>query len=744
VTNPTPATTYAVVVGIETYDRLGEIPGPALDAARFAKWLVQHGVPGTHVTCLLSPADVTRADVEGLVREYVGEYQAASKTEIVKVFEATLRQLSGSALIVYWAGHGIELNGQQALYFREPLQVLGVTDLMDRLRDASVKFDRQVFFVDACRQVGLSADLYHLPENEHPVIRPQDALLAVSRGEISTLLNAERTTAFGKALRAELGTWQGPRPPEWPPDPNRLGKAVVRRGGVPAPVPLIYYGPGGSRQEWLAVPRERRGLARKYRGELIRRLSAAAPASALQDLHRTLASHFKHVGPPTTTARDLVLTFWSQRGAPTAFHDAVSSSEYFPKEDDKKGELLDLLHQAVKDDELTDNLLSELWQFWNPQGPPTPPQWALYNAYRRTAQTAVPDPKSSDIYDYAEHILHGAFNDGWWPLFEFLERVARLIDHEGQAKANRELWTEGAQRLRSWCDERMLDAPCSGATRVPGLTRQELNRLRAGIGRESLLTRRHILVQASQDDGTEIKAWEYMDWLPTDDASPDPDDLFGRRLPDASAAEGSDLPVRVAAILSRGNLRVVPGDDRDSVIFEVMLQRKDLTKKMVEDWILDDEQPTLGRLVPVVVRPAPDLARPVSPAAFDRWKAMYRDPPARAAITSSATDTGYQKDGVPCLAVTFKANDDEVDNLVDGALDHGLPAVVWSRNGYPVESLVHPVRDLPDRVLAARCADGHPAQLVLVWNNPHWVPDEEGNLVWRDKEEHESEETGND
>ncbi|MBJ7297071.1 MAG: NB-ARC domain-containing protein,Caspase domain-containing protein, partial [Dolichospermum sp.] len=55
--SPDPQKTYAVVVGIEKYDKSPKLPGAASSSLKFAKWLNNQGVPHDNIFLFISESD---------------------------------------------------------------------------------------------------------------------------------------------------------------------------------------------------------------------------------------------------------------------------------------------------------------------------------------------------------------------------------------------------------------------------------------------------------------------------------------------------------------------------------------------------------------------------------------------------------------------------------------------------------------------------------------------------------------
>ncbi|BCJ55884.1 hypothetical protein Asp14428_73590 [Actinoplanes sp. NBRC 14428] len=174
-------------------------------------------------------------------------------------FNTTLRGRTGQALIVFWAGHGLEYDHQQWLCLPEAsataMHAVNLTgEVMPTLAGSAYAFPEQYFFIDACRT---RYDRLNLPRG--PVERTfesaggwggnrQHALLASSSGTETMSLPSLSTSVFSRALREALRACAGfPWPMEEAADQVA---AMIGR----APVRVTRRGPDGSVDDRLPAP----------------------------------------------------------------------------------------------------------------------------------------------------------------------------------------------------------------------------------------------------------------------------------------------------------------------------------------------------------------------------------------------------------------------------------------------------------------------------------------------------------
>ncbi|WP_328875969.1 caspase family protein [Streptomyces sp. NBC_00287] len=150
--------TYALVVGVESYDVSSgwRLPGAALDAHHFARWLTGSGqVPPANVRLFLSPLPSTTVPC---VDDFP-EHLPATEANIKQALLHELPSCDGDLLWIYWAGHGfVDDHGDALLPYSNAaapsISNLNLGSALRLWKSTSVahgRFRHQVAVVDACR-----------------------------------------------------------------------------------------------------------------------------------------------------------------------------------------------------------------------------------------------------------------------------------------------------------------------------------------------------------------------------------------------------------------------------------------------------------------------------------------------------------------------------------------------------------------------------------------------------------------
>lgn len=265
----TPRHTRAVLVGIEEYAAGPDwrLDGPALDACRFARWLLGRGVPADQIHLLVTPHHGNRGDVAACGLPVL----AADRATVDRVLHETVRAGSpDELLIVHWGGHGVvEADDTRRLFYADADQAnrrnLHLDAYLRALRTDYFPQRRQLILVDACQNFAAQwRGARTLPDELPPLGRQQAgrdqfALFAASPGEWARNVDARRTGAFSEAVLAELAALPEGK---WPPDPAVLADAVTARFAAQraddhsrqTPSYLWYREPHGERRLRAATP----------------------------------------------------------------------------------------------------------------------------------------------------------------------------------------------------------------------------------------------------------------------------------------------------------------------------------------------------------------------------------------------------------------------------------------------------------------------------------------------------------
>src|SRR6266404_4710789 len=96
-----PASTIAIVVGVEKYDAGDNwnLDGPATDALRFTEWLIKQKVPPQNILAFVSPLKAFSFPNEVKVK-------SATRQNIDEAIRTTLRPRDEQLLFFFWGGHG--------------------------------------------------------------------------------------------------------------------------------------------------------------------------------------------------------------------------------------------------------------------------------------------------------------------------------------------------------------------------------------------------------------------------------------------------------------------------------------------------------------------------------------------------------------------------------------------------------------------------------------------------------------
>ncbi|MFC6016826.1 hypothetical protein ACFP2T_11485 [Plantactinospora solaniradicis] len=266
-TGTTPARTRAVLVGVEEYAAgpAWRLDGPALDACRFARWLIGRGVPAERIELLVSPLPTNRSAVE---RSGLRTRHPDRATVDLVLHDEVRHGADDELLFVYWGGHGvIDSDESRRLFYADADSAnrrnLHLDGLLQSLRTDRFPQRHQLVVVDACQNFagqwrGTRALPADLPQIGTPRPgRDQHVLLAASPGERAGNVDARRTGAFSEVLLGELVAQQDDR---WPPNAETVAAGVSRRfaqlrsDGQTRQTPsyLWYHAPHGERR--IGVP----------------------------------------------------------------------------------------------------------------------------------------------------------------------------------------------------------------------------------------------------------------------------------------------------------------------------------------------------------------------------------------------------------------------------------------------------------------------------------------------------------
>ncbi|MBO3459771.1 hypothetical protein G7B40_034025 [Aetokthonos hydrillicola Thurmond2011] len=207
-----PKDTYAVIVGIEKYEKVGvgDLPGAASNALEFAKWLCEQEVPKENIFLFISELEENK----DLVKTYQFNVEKASRDKIYHAIFNDINQKQGCILYIFWAGHGYisDVDNRRLLY-ADGQQNLNLPSLRRSLKtDTFSGFNKQILIIDACAVYAKSTSRLQyfgeqLPKEEYPIGKPksnceQVVLLATKAGETAKFNN--NSGLFSGVLLKEL------------------------------------------------------------------------------------------------------------------------------------------------------------------------------------------------------------------------------------------------------------------------------------------------------------------------------------------------------------------------------------------------------------------------------------------------------------------------------------------------------------------------------------------------------------
>ncbi|MET9290184.1 hypothetical protein [Nocardia beijingensis] len=210
-----PASTRAVLVGVEQY-RLGpdwELDGPVLDVVKFARWLIDNGVPPENITGAVSPlpANAPACAQSGLPIHW----RTADSDQVRTALTTELHSSASDVLFVYLGGHGFFAERDRRIVYPDATEAdirnLNVTSLLESMRSIGYTgHRRQLIVVDTCLIETHDLDWRNgIPNETFPSshIAPeinQAAFFAASPSQIAINDGASGTGLFSAALRDVL------------------------------------------------------------------------------------------------------------------------------------------------------------------------------------------------------------------------------------------------------------------------------------------------------------------------------------------------------------------------------------------------------------------------------------------------------------------------------------------------------------------------------------------------------------
>ena len=164
-----PEKTYALIVGINYYPQLSsdwQLRNPVSEARRVACWLLERGVPASHIQCFLAPSATEATEP---LRDRDGQELQCQRPTIQRIqaalLETRLPELpEQSTLIFFWAGHGqLGQDSKQLLYdadYTEQIpRLYDFTEIKRALASERwARLTRQILLVNACANLDTKVD----------------------------------------------------------------------------------------------------------------------------------------------------------------------------------------------------------------------------------------------------------------------------------------------------------------------------------------------------------------------------------------------------------------------------------------------------------------------------------------------------------------------------------------------------------------------------------------------------------
>jgi tetratricopeptide (TPR) repeat protein len=231
-----PTNVHALVFGLGAYDygRDMDLAGSARDAVRFARWVLDNGVPAEQVWVGLSSPDEQEPD--GVLPDEVRTV-GTTRDAVRRVFTEELTKHQGELLLVFWSGHGIVTTDRERVLFTSDMTStsrlnVAVENLLTHLASTHVNFAHTIVIIDGCANFALQYNMCgRLPAetwdlaDEQSGSQDQDVLLAAAQGQTAAPNHSERYGEFANAVLDTLAPPDAP-PMGLPPDLDAVWVAV--------------------------------------------------------------------------------------------------------------------------------------------------------------------------------------------------------------------------------------------------------------------------------------------------------------------------------------------------------------------------------------------------------------------------------------------------------------------------------------------------------------------------------------
>ncbi|MBD2295706.1 caspase family protein [Anabaena sphaerica FACHB-251] len=289
-----PERTYALVVGIEKYqEKAWNVTAPAMDALKFADWLIQRGVPKANIRLCLSYLE----ENQNLFSQADLEIEAATEANIFTIITDFLSQKSGDLFYLFWAGHGLITSKRERRLLCADItklnwQNIDLDSLLLFFKSDAFAIRHHVVIIDACanylvESAGRPTNLggRSFSSGKPRTESQQFILLATREGEKAKVNSQEKTGYFSQAVREALA--QEPLD-IWPPDMRTVADKVKQQFASldKQQLPTYYY-----YQNWDGDKHSENPFTKSITPQNIPRSSVikfVGRETALTDLHQKL------------------------------------------------------------------------------------------------------------------------------------------------------------------------------------------------------------------------------------------------------------------------------------------------------------------------------------------------------------------------------------------------------------------------------------------------------------------------
>lgn len=274
-----PKHTRAVVVGVERYDHplLSDLNGPAVDACRFASWLVSRGVPKDNIELFIAPLPENISTCKELAAGI--DFKMPTEDIIHAFLLKELPLQSNELLVLYWGGHGLMDNDQNRVLFTSDANEthkanIQLTALLSALRTDQYIGNRvQQVIIDACANFEeVSQQFSTLPrrissQGQQQPSMNQFAIFAADRGERARNDRAGGTGYFSKmlieVLSQQVDVWPVNLTDVFEETHQRMQALMDRKLGQQTVVCMDYSAPGlGTITKWVESQKTRQMMSR--------------------------------------------------------------------------------------------------------------------------------------------------------------------------------------------------------------------------------------------------------------------------------------------------------------------------------------------------------------------------------------------------------------------------------------------------------------------------------------------------